>query len=137
MESVFCPVKTAEVSYRHQISKTLLHDGQHRDEGEIRMACNSHYVVITSCSMDFSYSGPTYFLLHQTKSLCNHTSNVTDKISDGCYFVGPESTYFKLESSTHFQLLKELTIKYFTPVELTISDNNSCTLTNHHFGKRT
>ena len=30
MENVFCPVKTAEVSYRHQISKTLLHDGQHR-----------------------------------------------------------------------------------------------------------
>ena len=101
------------------------------------MACNSHYVVISSCSTDFSDPGPTYFWLHRTKCLCNHTSDVTDKISDGCNFVGPESTYFKPEPSRIFSYFKELTIKYFTPVELTISDNNSCTLTNHHFGKRT
>ena len=75
-----------------------MHDGQHRDEGEIPKACNSHYVAIASHSTDFSYPGPTIF---------GYTGR------------------------------KELTIKYFTLVELTISDNNSCTLTNHDFGKRT
>ena len=96
MANVFCPVKTAEVSYRHQINKTLrcMMDNTGMKVKFLRLVTR-----ITSCSTDFSYPGPTYLWLHRTKSLCNHTSDVTDKISDGCNFVGPESTYFKPESS--------------------------------------
>ena len=82
MENVFCPVKTAELSYRLYIDNTfvVMVDNTGTKLKFQRLVTLTIYMWLKRVAVrTFAYPGPTYFWLHRTKGLCNHASNVTDR----------------------------------------------------------